>query len=103
MPGAGVREENVSSGEFSNVMVLSMPRAAIAASKLAAAVVELGAVARELAPSSAPVNRTRPACAGDVTKARASVSKPTMAVLLGICIYTMIGLLNSLRGGVPDQ
>src|SRR6516162_9257400 len=60
-PDAGARDENSPNGELSNVMVFSAPRAAAAASKLAAEATEFGAVAREPAPSSAAVNREIPA------------------------------------------
>jgi len=89
MPDAGAREENVPNGELSNVMVFSIPSPATAVSKLAAAAAELGAVAREPAPSSAPVNRISPACAGAVARARANVTMTRIALLVAICVSDM--------------
>jgi hypothetical protein len=81
-------EENRPNGELSNVMVFSVPRAAAAASKLAAAVTELGAVAREPAPSSAPVNRVSPACAWVVTSANATMASIALFVGNFVSIIT---------------
>jgi hypothetical protein len=77
---ARAREENRPNGELSNVMVFSVPRAAAAASKLAAAATEFGAVAREPAPSSAPVNKVSPACARVLTRANAAMASIALLV-----------------------
>ena len=82
MPDARESEEKVPSGEFSNVMLCSVPSAETAASKFAAAAIELGALARDPAPSSAPVNKTNAACAGAAMAARASVVTPANELVL---------------------
>jgi hypothetical protein len=55
MPDAKVRDANDPKAELSKVRVFSFPSAATAASKLVAAATDLGAVAKEPAPASAPV------------------------------------------------
>jgi hypothetical protein len=72
----------VPNGELSNVRVFSVPRAATAAAKLPAAATELGAVAREPAPSSVPVKVISAACAGAVMSARETVTAPRIVPLV---------------------
>src|SRR5258706_16421694 len=82
MREARASEENAPSGELSNVMVRSMPRAASEASKFPAAATELGAVARDPAPSSAPVKVISAACAGAAARTRATATAAEIGPLL---------------------
>jgi len=85
-PDGRASEVKLPSEVLSNVMVFSMPRVPTAASKVAAAAVEWGAVARDPAPSSAPVKRVMPAWAGAVTKARANAAMASITPLEGFCV-----------------
>ena len=89
-PDPRASEENVPSGELSNVMIFAGPNPATATSKPVAAVTELGAAARDPAPSSAPVNKVSPACAGAMTRAIASVATANIAPPVAIGVVTMI-------------
>src|SRR6476469_4914483 len=82
MPDARASEEDAPSGELSNVMVRSIPRVARAASKFPAAATELGAVARDPAPSSAPVKVISAACAGAAARTRATATAAEIVPLL---------------------
>src|ERR1700730_5994804 len=82
MPEARASEENAPSGELSNVMVRSMPRAATAASKFPAAATKLGAVARDPAPSSAPARVIGAACAGAAARTRATAAAAAAAEIV---------------------
>src|SRR5207237_5736577 len=91
MPDPRATEEKAPSGELSNVIVRSMPRAATAMSKLAAAATELGEVARDPAPSSAPVKVISAACAG----AAPSTSATTTAAEIVRLLARMFVIFNS--------